>query len=231
MVRAPVSQRVTVRLAGIPLRHQGTHDSLCAYYAAAMLLCALRPEFDDEFDAAHVRRDPIFGNLPRRRGQKVERQVSDWIATGVHLDRVCDALNAACARGAIETRFEFRAGNKVRGNVEFLREQVDRGLPCVLGWESRELGNHTVLVLGYERYATTGGEWLRVNDPSRVQDLLEWGQLQRLADRRLDLLWCVEHAGVRPDKVTTHRGKHGILPKLTRVERWSPASRRYAPLV
>jgi hypothetical protein len=230
VARALKSRRVSVRLAGIPLRHQGTHDSLCAYYAAAMLLCTLRPELEDQFDAAHVARDPIFGNLPRRRGQKLERLVADWIASGVHLDRVCAALNAACAKNGVTTRYGFRSGNRVRGNVAFLREQIDRGLPCVLGWESREMGNHTVLVLGYERYAGSDSEWLRLNDPSRVQDLLEWGQLARLADRRLDLLYAVEHAGVRPDKVTTNRGASGNVLSST-VERWDPDQRKYLKLV
>ncbi len=231
-MRAPSPRRVTVRLTGIALRHQGTHDSLCAYYAAAMLLCALRPELEDQFDAAHVARDPIFGNLPRRRGQKLERLVSDWIASGVHLDRVCDALNAACKKGGVVTRFGFRAGNRVRGNVEFLHDQIDRGLPCVVGWESREMGNHTVLVSGYDRYAGSDSAWLRLHDPSRVQELLEWGQLEALADRRLDLLHCVEHAGVRPDRLTTHRAASGaILPARTRIDRWNPLGRRYEALV
>ena len=70
--------RTTVRLLGIRLREQGTHDSFCAYYAAAMLLCALRPEFDDEFDATHVKRDPLFRNLPRR-GKSLDRAVADWL--------------------------------------------------------------------------------------------------------------------------------------------------------
>jgi hypothetical protein len=223
--------RVTVRLAGIGLRHQGTHDSLCAYYAAAMQLCALRPELEDQFDAAHVKRDPIFGNFPRRGAQKLERLVADWIASGVQLELLARALDRACAAGPVATRFAYKKGNRVNGTVELIREQVDRGLPCVLGWDSREMGNHTVLVVGYERYAGSDSAWLRVRDPGGVQDLLEWAQLQRFATERLDLITCAVHEGVRPDKVTTHRDRAGaILPALTRVERWDPGKARYLAL-
>lgn len=228
-------RRTSVRLTGIPLKHQGTHDSLCAYYAAAMLLCALRPELEERFDAARVDEDPIFGHLPRKGGQKIERAVAEWLTSGVRLDRLCDALNRACARSGmpgVSTRFAWRAGNRVRGNVDFLRDQIDRGLPCVLGWESREMGDHTVLVVGHERYSGSHSEWLRLHDPSRVQELLEWGQLATLADRRVDLLYCVAHDGARPDKLTTCRGASGaILDGRTRLERWDPRAGRYHLLV
>jgi hypothetical protein len=223
----PRAHRTTVRLTGITLRQQGTHDSLCAYYSAAMLLCALRPEFEDHFDAPNVAADPLYGNLPRRT-QSLDRAVSEWIASGVSLDRLCRALNAACARGGVRTTFHRRHCNRVDGNFELLCAQIDRGLPCVLGWESRELGNHTSLVVGYERYRGSSSRWLRLLDPIRVQEALEWGQLKRLATERLDLIYCTAHAGVRPDKITTCRTASGaILSRLTRIERWHPASVRY----
>ena len=220
-----------MRLTGIGLRHQGTHDSLCAYYSAAMLLCALRPELEDQFDAAHVAHDPLYGNLPRRSGQTIERAVAEWLASGVRLDRLCKALNAACDEtNGVRTNFRWRTSNRVAGTYDFLCEQIDRGLPCVIGWESRELGNHTSLVVGYERYARSSSRWLRLLDPIRVQDVLEWGQLVRLATQRLDVIHCTTHTGLRPDKITTQRSASGaILPRLTRIHRWQPSRDAYSP--
>lgn len=231
MTRPPRAHRTTVRLTGIGLRHQGTHDSLCAYYSAAMLLCALRPELEDQFDAAQVAHDPLYGNLPRRAGQSIERAVAEWLASGVRLERLCKALNAACDGPAgVRTTFRWRSGNRVAGNYDFLCEQIDRGLPCLIGWESRELGNHTSLVVGYERFARSSSRWLRLLDPIRVQEVLEWGQLTRLATQRLDVIHCTAHTGLRPDKITTQRAASGaILPRLTRIHRWQPASAEYMP--
>src|SRR6185503_16699259 len=185
-----VADRVTVRLVGIVPRQQGTHDSLCAYYSAAMLLCALRPEFEEQFDAPEVRLDPLYANLPRRRGRTLERSVTDWLMSGVGLSSLCQALNAACDG---RTRFRFRKGGV---SVDFLHEQIDRGLPCILGWESREMGNHTSLVVGFERFARSRSQWLRLLDPIRAQDTLEFGQLARLATAPLEVVWCTQHDGI-----------------------------------
>src|SRR5260370_36119060 len=87
--------RSTVRLTGIALRHQCSHDSLCAYYSAAMLLCALRPELEEQFDAAHVARDPLFANLPRRRRHSIESVAAAWLTAGVALPALTRALEAA----------------------------------------------------------------------------------------------------------------------------------------
>ncbi len=113
-----------------------------------------------------------------------------------------------------------------------MRAQVDRGLPCVLGWDSRELGNHTALVVGYDDYAGSASRWLRLLDPIRSQDVLEWGQLARLATSRVELVWCDAHDGVRPDKLTTERDRDGaLLAGRTRIERWDPAGARWTSIV
>jgi hypothetical protein len=221
-VRKRAADKVTVRLTGITHRQQGAHDSLCAYYSAAMLLCALRPEFEEQFDSPRVDRDPLFANLPRRRGRPLERVVTDWLTSGVHLAQLCRSLNAAC-RG--RTRFRFKKGAVA---VEWLRQQVDHGLPCILGWESREMGNHTSLVVGYDRLARSRSRWLRLLDPIRSQDSLEWGQLARLATAPLEVVWCERHDGVRPDKLTVQR-RNGVT-LATRLERWEPAGGRWRTL-
>ncbi len=195
-----------------------------------MLLCALRPEFEDHFEADHVSKDPILSNLPRR--GRLDRAVADWLVAGVHIDRVCQALNRACTRDGmrgVRTRFAYRSYPRSAGGAAFLRRLVDHGLPCVLGWESREIGDHTVLVIGYERLDRSSSQWLRLLDPSRVQQTIEWGQLVRLATARLDLVYCVEHSGLRPDKLMTVRsGSGAIMPEGSRIERWDPVAGRYA---
>jgi hypothetical protein len=224
--------RTTVRLAGIALRQQGTHDSFCAYYAAAMLLCSLRPEFEPLFEADHVSKDPLLANLPRR--GHLDRIVADWLTRGVHVSRVCQALNRACARsgvGTVRTRFAYRSFARSTDGAARLRRLVDQGLPCVLAWESRELGDHTVVVIGYERLERSRSQWLRLLDPSRVQQTIEWGQLVRLATARLELVYCTEHTGVRPDKVVTVRSTSGeILREDSTVQRWSLETGRYVPV-
>jgi hypothetical protein len=221
----PSSGRTQVRLIGVPHKHQGTHDSLCAYYAAAMMLTALRPELEDRFEAGDVREDPLFGHYPRGR-RRVDALVAEWIAAGVHLEKLTRALDRAC-RAGVRTRFAYAAMPRTERTLSFLRAQIDAGLPTVLGWESREMGLHTVCVVGYERYST-GGAWLRVLDPARLQDVLEWSQLARLATRRLEVIHCVAHEGIRPDKLIGVR--RGGTTK-TRVERFDPRTGAYAALI
>jgi hypothetical protein len=221
------ARRTTVRLTGISLRQQGTHDSLCAYYAAAMLLCALRPELDEAFDAAHVGADPLIGNLPLRRGRSVESAAAEWLTSGVDLRHLTRALNRACAASDIRTRFRFVATGRGHQTLAHIHAQIDRGLPCVLAWESHEMGDHTALVIGYERFSGSRSRWLRLLDPIRLQDVLEWGQLARLARPRLELIYCTDHTGIRPDKLTVTRARTNV----TQIERWDPGSDRFFPLI
>src|SRR5947209_1624590 len=124
----PEVSRVSVRLTGIPLKYQGTHDSLCAYYAAAMLLCALRPEFEDQFEAAEVARDPLFANYPRRPFQRLESLVAAWTMNGANVHQVTEALNRACARSgnpAVTTAFAYRTVSRAESTVDIIRRQID----------------------------------------------------------------------------------------------------------
>ncbi len=230
--------RTTVRLTGIRLREQGTHDSFCAYYAAAMLLCTVRPELDDDFDAVNVKHDPLFSHLPRAPRRSIERTVADWLTTGVRFGPLARSLNAACLPhkkskkpNKVTTRFRARRMPFGARALELLRSNVDMGLPCVLGWESQELGNHTVLVIGYDRHVRRSGHrWLRVLDPTRGQDIIEWGQLARVATAPADIIWCTRHDGVRPDKLSVERDAEGNVLR-SRVERWNPLTKAWESLV
>ena len=220
--------RTTVRLLGVRLRVQGTHDSFCAYYSAAMLLCTLRPELDDDFDALHVKHDPLFRNLPRRKGRSLDRAVADWLTTGVRFRPLARALTAAC-KGT--TRFRSIRARATARTLALLHGSVDEGLPCVLGWESRELGNHTVLVVGYDHEARAGAHrWLRVLDPTRGQDIIEWGQLASVVTAPLDIITCTQHDGVRPDRLIYDRDVEGKVMRSV-VERYDPTTNAWTSLI
>ncbi len=221
--------RTTVRLVGIRLREQGTHDSFCAYYAAAMLLCTLRPEMDDEFDATHVARNPLFRNLPRPSGQTLDCAVADWLTAGVHFGPLARALDGACGG---KTRFRATREPFGRKTLEMLRLQVDRGLPSVLGWESGELGNHTVLVVGYDRCASHARDrWLRVLDPTGKLDVLESGFSSSASRARPPTSSSAPTttAGGR-DRLSVDRDVEGAHLG-SRIERWSLQNTRFETLV
>ena len=84
------------------------------------------------------------------------------------------------------------------------------------------MGNRTSLVVGYDKFTPSRRRWLRLLDPIRSQDSLEWGQLARLATAPLEVVWCERHDGVRPDKLTV-RKREGVA-LATRLERWDPSS-------
>ena len=216
-----------MRLLGVRLRVQGTHDSFCAYYSAAMLLCTLRPELDDDFDALHVKNDPLFRHLPRPKKQPLDRAVADWLTTGVRFPPLTRALTAAC-KGT--TRFRHVRANANHKTLERIHASVDEGLPCALGWESGELGNHTVLVVGYDRGGSPARRWLRVLDPTRGQDMLEWGQLGVIAGGPIDIIMCARHDGVRPDRLTYDRDTEGKVMGSV-VDRYDPKARSWSSII
>lgn len=228
MKRKP--QHKTVKLVGITGRQQGSHDSFCAYYSAAALLCALRPEFNDAFETENVRADPLFSGVKRRRGETLEKLVASWLVSGMELRRVTGALNNAC-NGKIRTHFKHRFVARSEKNYASLCAKVDEGLPSLLAWDGREIGNHTVVVIGYEWHARSRSRWLRVIDPIQMQEILEWGQLEALAQSPLEVVECTRHDGARPDKVTTFRdSKQKLITNRTQHERFDPRARQYEPI-
>jgi hypothetical protein len=206
---------------------QGSHDALCAYYAAATQLCALRPEFADAFECKDAQSDPLFGSIRRRRGESVEKIVSGWFTDGMELRRVTTALNRA-SEGATRTIFRYRTLTRGRASYDALCAQLDLGLPSLLAWEGREIGNHTVVVVGYDRHQGSPRRWLRVLDPIHMQEVLEWGQLATLSQAPIEAVLCTRHDGTRPDKLTTFRdGRQKLLPDRTLHERYDPRSGAY----
>jgi len=221
------AQQTTVKLVGIHPRMQGSHDALCAYYAAATLLCALRPELGDAFECVDAQSDPLFGSVRRRRGESIEKIVANWFTDGMELRRVTIALNRACV-GATRTAFRHRTLTRGRAGYEELCARIDQGLPSLLAWDGREIGNHTVVVVGYDRHERSRRRWLRVLDPIHMQEVLEWGQLATLAQAPIEVVSCTRHGGTRPDKLTTFRDGHQkLLPHRTLHERYDPRSASY----
>jgi hypothetical protein len=225
------AEHSTIKLIGIAPRVQGSHDSFCAYYAAAALLCALRPEFSDAFEADKVRADPLFSGVRRRRRETIDMLVSDWLASGIELRRVTGALNHAC-RASGKTVFKHRLVARKNSNFVELCRKIDDGLPSLLAWEGREIGNHTVVVIGYERHARSKSRWLRVIDPIQMQEVLEWGQLEALAQGPLEIVTCTRHDGFRPDKLTTFRDtRQKLIVERTLHERYDPRRHVYETIL
>jgi hypothetical protein len=223
----PKPQHKIVKIIGITGRQQGSHDSLCAYYSAASMLCALRPEFNDSFEADDVRADPLFSGVKRRRGESLDKLVASWLVAGMELRRVTGALNASC-KGKIKTTFRHRFIPRSVTSYEHLCSMIDQGLPSLLAWDGREIGNHTVVVIGYERHARSRSRWLRVIDPIQMQEVIEWGQLEALAQSPLEVVECTRHDGSRPDKLTTFRdSRQKLLADRTLHERYDVARHAY----
>lgn len=222
------SSHKSVRLLGVPLKQQGAHDALCGYYAAAMLLCTLRPEFEEAFEANSVELDPIFSNIRPRPGM-LHARVCHWFTVGERLSTVTQALNHACADAGVHTRFAFHHADRSAATLKAIQKQIDVGLPSVLMWDSREMGNHTVTVVGYEHFGSSR-TWLRVHDPSQIQRLLEWDQVVRHAEGPLHLISCVDHSGVRPQRMEARRGHRGELVERTRIEYWDVHAGAYVPI-
>src|SRR5262249_40417203 len=161
-------------------------------------------------EAPSVDEDPLFANMPGRRAPA--RVAAEWLAGGARLDDIARALS----RAARPTRFVFHR----RASLDAVRASIDQGLPMVLGWESRELGNHTVVAVGYDDSARSPRRWLRVLDPIRSVESLEWSQLVGLASP-VEAIACAAHQGWRPDRLTVERDRSNTLIKTT-IHRWDP---------
>ena len=70
-----------VQLSGIPTYRQGTHDGLCVYYSAAMMLAALYPYMDSWFgestaEIEHGKSYIVYRWTPDQLWEDVERLFS-----------------------------------------------------------------------------------------------------------------------------------------------------------
>ncbi len=232
----------TVYLKGIPYYRQGTHDSLCTYYSACMMLSALIPELEINFGEGDRKRrqsfvteDPIIQAFAfTEKGEATPaKALADWYYRGKTLEAAWPRLNdvIAVARQA-SNALEYICEN-TWNDTKFTRicAAIDIGLPVMLGWSSRDMGNHCVTVVGYTRGQK---RWLSVHDPGGTDDVC-WDTLVDISSSPIELLIprSESFTGPRPDQVrysTSPEGKR----KDECVYRWWPTSDgtcKYTPLL
>lgn len=185
-------------LQNIPFYRQGDHDGMCVYYSAAMLLVTLFPELHTELGEGTRRRrvgfvttDPILGGIAAFRHENPERTLADWHWRGKQLKAVFRVLN----RIAVERsgRKEYRAlfqyfgkGTQWNANEQRIRTSIEAGLPVMLGWTTRDLGRHCVLVFGYTD-GSKGGSWFHTRDPGGGEDVF-WETLEKVSEGSPELI-------------------------------------------
>lgn len=198
----------TVYLMGLPDYKQGSHDGLCVYYSACMMLASLYPEMHVEFGrgdrkrrASVVTYDPLFEQASK--GDDTSKSLADWFYRGKHLCSVVEHLNAVVAERYGTPRLFIHGGAEkyCRDETRFksIKESIDEGLPVMLAWTTRDLGEHCVLVRGY----TVGQKrWLHVRDPGGGDDIC-WDTLVELSSDGVEYILpqSVLFAGARPDKL------------------------------
>jgi len=219
-----MSKHVRVELRGIPHYTQGDHDGLCTYYAATMMMEALWPEsFSGRFGKGQIRKgpggveckDPLFGQLGR--GSDLKKEFYRWFFEGKSVEDAGGFLNKVAEQEETETRFTYREMKESPGGFKAIKDSIDRGLPVVLGWDTQDLGNHAVLVSGYEEGDC---QWLVLHDPGGDTDAVEWSTLHSAKKSKLQVLF-VEHNGLLPDKVVFEYPKDDpYSPKRTTFRWW-----------
>lgn len=220
-------------LQNIPSYHQGDHDGMCVYYSAAMLLVTLFPELQTDLGEGTRRRrvgfvttDPIIGGLAVRLGEDPEKTLADWHWRGKRLKEVYRVLN----RIAVERsgRKEYRAlfqyfgrGTQWNANENRIRASIEAGLPVMLGWTTRDLGRHCVLVFGYTD-GSKGGSWFHTRDPGGGEDVF-WETLEKVSEGSAELI--VPDPGLwqdmRPDALSFATNPEGRIVDR-RLFRWWP---------
>lgn len=157
-----------VELLNVPCYLQGSFDSLCAYYAGAMMLATLFPEHSVKFGKgksraiARMSEDPLISQFPVD-GERDDRKVlAKWFYNGATIEDVVKTLNNVVRtsnyiaddmrdktdfsykRMKIETK---RGGTTYDGTFKFIAKNIRNGLPVILGWDTEDYGCHAVLVI------------------------------------------------------------------------------------
>jgi hypothetical protein len=213
-----------VYVIGYPEYRQGSHDGLCVYYSAAMMLGSIFPdsrplfgEGDRVRKAGIVTRDPLFQHFEAREPTRGSgKGVCDWYFRGKELADVVPALNDAAASFGVKEAFSYH-GKGAWSDKTFrrIRSAIDDGLPVILGWQSREYGNHCVLVEGYS--VPSRRRWLMVNDPGAGRDAICWEDLNGRGTAQYVELVTPDGSripGPRLDKISVKRGPAGDIKEF-----------------
>ena len=203
----PRNNAQQVELLNVPHYRQGQFDGLCLYYAGAMMLASLYPRYSWNFgelvrkpgmrNKAH---DPIFrhyaGEYREEKPGSDDRYVlARWFFEGAHVTELSNTLNNCIKQSGETTRFHAREKKTNKATFFAIAESIDVGLPVLLGWNTKDYGNHAVLVIGYWHGKD---DWLLFNDPSGDTQI-SWQVLGRAAKGKLEVLKCrpKTHAGPR----------------------------------
>lgn len=219
-------------LLNVPLYSQGHYDGLCAYYTTAMMLAALYPSFARTFGQMNRRRggrrgsarggrvaDPIIRHYPRR--SRSDRDIlAAWFYEGEYLRKACDILNRIMKEERHATRFRFEEETAHDNTFTNIAESIERGLPVMFSWDTRDFGSHAVLVTGYWHGKK---DWFLLNDPGGDTEVC-WQNLKEDKNSNFEVVTCLTdtHRGPRPDKAVTRSGRETIL-------RWTP-DQTYVPI-
>jgi len=221
-----------VELLGVPYYCQGMHDALCTYYSAAMLLATLHPEYQDRFGRGARRQrvglkveDPLIKNFPGPSKDSNEHVLSSWFYRGAYLKDACNALNTSMKEDDHKTRFKHALYTHHDSTFELIMNNIDHGLPVMIGWTTVDYGVHCALVVGYRKARLS---WLILHDPSGGDEVC-WEVLKEIDKSRLSLVTVVRHDGPRPDRMTVVFNNKA---EITQIHRWWPdgCEIRYHPI-
>ena len=194
-----------VELLNVPSYRQGSFDSLCTYYAAAMMLSALFPEkytgaFGEtarEKATKKMSNDPLITHYSREDNRLI---LSRWFYQGEYVRKAVTILNNIMREDKRQTRFACR-DESAHDNTfrDVIAGSINDGLPVILGWNTLDYGNHTVLVTGYFE----GREkWFFINDPEGDTGRISWDSLKQQKTAKFEVGLCKpkSHVGYRPLK-------------------------------
>ncbi|MCY1015890.1 hypothetical protein [Pyxidicoccus sp. MSG2] len=197
-----------VELLNIPDYRQGTHDGLCTYYSCAMLLATLHPEYQSMFGVGDRRRkaglvveDPLIKHFPRDGVNTTsDKALASWFYGGSHLLTAKRLLNRIMRHDGHKTRFVHAQETKHDNTFDVIAESIDQGLPVLIGWNTGDFGDHTVVVRGYK---ISQLRWFLLRDPSG-DERISWESLKATMTARMEVLRVnpATHAGLRPDKLS-----------------------------
>ena len=183
------TQDKVVELLNVQFYNQGSFDSLCTYYAGAMMLATLFPEYAEKFGKSRINinmvraitDDPFIIHHPGNSdllGEASDKIIlAEWFYCGKSVKTMVEIL-----KKTIEAdKFDIMGANIVfdnpRKNETFkvISDSIENGLPVILGWDTEDMGDHTVLVTGY-RYGYE--QWLKIHDPSAYGPMeMNWNLL------------------------------------------------------
>ena len=122
------------------------------------------------------------------------------VLSGEYVRKAVTTLNKIMRADNRKTRFAFRRESAHDNTFrDVIAGSINDGLPVMLGWNTPDYGNHSVLVTGYWE----GREkWFLINDPAGDAGQISWDSLkqQKTANFEVGLCKPKTHLGYRPLK-------------------------------